>query len=419
MGHFERPGPSVSLDEAQRLVLDARSPLEPVVTPIDEALGRVLSEQVVADVDVPPFANSAMDGYTLRSTDTTGAPVRIAVVGAAMAGSPSANEIGPGEAVAIATGAALPAGADAVCMIEHARRDGDSVLVETSVEFGDFVRPAGDDIASGSNVFPAGEVIGSAHIGVLASLGRTTVCAFPQVRVGVLATGDELVDPPGALGPGQIHDANRHALLAAARRAGAQPVDLGIVGDDEAAIGDALESASERCDVVLSTGGVSVGVADHLKSVLLQRSGGSAQWMEVRIKPGKPFGFALLVPSGLLVLCLPGNPVSALVVFELLAAPVLRHLAGHPAPVRATVRARAAERLERAEDGKLHLQRVMLHIDADGAYVARPVGGTGSHLLHTLASAKGLAMLPDGDGVRVGESVRVVLLDPDDLGVEA
>lgn len=418
MGRFERPGQSVSLDEARSLAFAALTPLEPVATPIDEVLGRVLAEPIVSEVDVPPFANSAMDGYALRAADATDVPVRLTVVGAATAGSPFAGEVGPGQAVAIATGAALPAGADAVCMVERTTRDGDSVTVEVRLGPGDFVRPVGDDIVRGTVVFKSGLVVGPAHVGVLASLGRTAVRSFPQVRVGVLATGDELVDPPDALGPGQIHDANRHALLAAVRRARHDPVDLGIVGDDETAIGDALEAAVGRCDVVLTSGGVSVGVADHLKSVLMKRSGGAAQWMEVRIKPGKPFGFAVLAPSGLPVLCLPGNPVSALVVFELLAGPALRHLAGHPTPVRVTVAARAAERLERAADGKVHLRRVTVRIDAAGGYVVHPVGGMGSHLLRALASADGLALLPDGGGVMAGESVRVVLLDPDSVGVQ-
>jgi molybdopterin molybdotransferase len=404
------------LDEAQRLVLEACSPLDPVDVPIDEALGRVLAAPFVAAADVPPFANSAMDGYALRAADTAGAPVTLGVLGAALAGNPFTGEVGAGQAVAIATGAAVPEGADAVCMIERAQLDGDVVLIETSVAPGEFVRPAGDDIARGSVVFGAGEVIGPAHVGVLASLGSTAVRVAPQVRVGVLATGDELVDPPGALGPGRIHDANRHALLAAVRRVGGVAVDLGIVGDDEAAIGAALEAAIGRCDVVLTSGGVSVGVADHLKSVLARCSDGSAQWMEVRIKPGKPFGFARLAPSGLPVLCLPGNPVSALVVFELLAAPVLRRLAGHPRPVPVPVTARVDEPLGRAVDGKLHLRRVVVHVDADGGYVARPIGGMGSHLLHALASANGLAMLPDGVGAQAGESVRVLLLGP--VGVD-
>ena len=413
VGRFERPGPTVTLDEARRLVFDAVAPLEPASTPIDESQGRVLAESIVSDVHVPPFANSAMDGYALRAADTTTVPVRLAVVGATTAGTPFDGEVGPGQAVAIATGAALPIGADAVCMVERTQRDGDVVVIEERVESGNFVRPAGDDIARGSVVFEPGVVLSPAHVGVLASLGRTTVRAFPSVRVGVLATGDELVDPPGSLGPGQIHDASRHSLLAAVRRVGAHPVDLGIVGDDETAMGEALEAAADHCDVVLTSGGVSVGVADHLKSVLMQRSGGAAQWMEVRIKPGKPFGFATLTPSGLPVLCLPGNPVSALVVFELLAGPVVRHLAGHRVPVRPTVAARAAQRFERVADGKVHFSRVAAHVDDAGGYVVRPVGGPGSHLLHALATAGGLAMLPDGEGVEAGETVRVVLLDPD------
>lgn len=415
MGAHERPGPTVSLREARRRLFDALSPLDPVMTPIDEALGRVVAAPVVSPADVPHFANSAMDGYALRAADTTDAPVRLVVMGTSSAGHPFLGEVGSGQAVSIATGGALPDGADAVCMVEATQRDGDAVVIEVPVELGGFVRPAGDDIARGSIVFDSGTAIGPAHVGVLASLGLTEVNTFPQVRVGVLATGDELVEPPGELGPGQIHDANRHALMAAVRRAGFEPIDLGIAGDDEATIGNALEQAVGRVDVVLTSGGVSMGEADHLKSVLARLSGGAANWMEVRIKPGKPFGFAMLAPSGLPVLSLPGNPVSVLVVFKLIAEPALRHLAGHRSPVRAAISARATHRLTRLADGKVHHVRVSVHVTDDGVLEVQPSGGQGSHQLRALAAAEGLAVIAGDEGIEAGAQVPVLLLDPDAL----
>ena len=261
-------------------------------------------------------------------------------------------------------------------------------------------------------------MLGPAHVGVLASLGLDEVRAHPQVRVGVLATGDELVEVAATLGPGQIHDANRHALLAAVRQSGCEAVDLGIVGDDPAAIGAALDGAVGRCDVVLSSGGVSVGTADYLQAVLDASSNEPARWMEVRIKPGKPFGFALLGPSGLPVLCLPGNPVSAMVVFELLARPALRHLAGHRVAVRPPLAATASTRLERAPDGKVHYLRVVTRLDEDGTLWVRPAGGQSSHQLHALADADALAIVPDGPGIAAGEPVRVLVLRADGPGLD-
>ncbi len=415
MGAHERPGPTVALDEARRWLFDSLRPLEPVLTPIDETLGRVVAAPVEAPADVPHFANSAMDGFAVRAADTSDAPVRLTVIGTSSAGGPFTGEVGPGQAVAIATGGALPDGADSVCMIERSRRDGNEVVIEVPIELGGFVRPAGDDIARGSVVFEAGTAIGPAHVGVLASLGLTEVETFPPVRVGVLATGNELVETPGVLGPGQIHETNRHALLAAVRRAGGVPVDLGIARDDESEIGDVLEAAVGSVDVILTSGGVSVGEADHLKAVLTRLSGGAAQWMEMRIKPGKPFGFAKLAPSGLPVLSLPGNPVSALVVFELIARPALRLLAGHREPVRAALTARAMQPMARPADGKVHYVRVAVFVNADGTLEVQPSGGQGSHQLRALAAADGLAVLATEAGVVAGDQVRVLLLDPDGL----
>ncbi len=417
MGSFVRPGPFVPLEDAQRQLLDALTPLAPRPTPIDDAAGRVLAREVVAPSDVPPFANAAMDGFALRSSDAATAPSHCSVIGVATAGAPFTGDVGPGQAVAIATGGALPSGADAVVRVEDTQRDGDVVTIEVPVDAGRFVRAPGSDLLAGTSVFGPGTVLGPAHVGVLASLGLDEVHAYPRVRVGVLATGDELVDLTDAPGPGQIHDANRHALLAAVRQSGCDAVDLGIVGDDPVAIGAALSGATERCDVVLSSGGVSVGTADHLQAVLDESSREPARWMEVRIKPGKPFGFALLEPSGLPVLCLPGNPVSAMVVFELLARPALRHLAGHRVAVRPALAATASARLEREPDGKVHYLRVVTHLDEDGALRVRPAGGQSSHQLHALAGSDALAIVPDGEGIEAGDPVRVLVLGADGPGL--
>ncbi len=415
MADRERPGPTVALVEARRQLLAELDQLEPRRIPLDESIGCALAEAVVAAEDVPPFANSAMDGFAVRAEDAREAPARLRLIGAVAAGGVAADPLGVGEAMAIATGAALPKGSDAVCMVERATVEGTDVILEDPVQVGENVRYPGEDIALGSKVFDPFTVIGPSHIGVLASIGVSEVTVYPRARVGVLSTGDELRQGDGPLGYGQIHDSNRHALLAAARSAGCEAVNLGVVGDDEQAIADAIEGGVGRCDAILTSGGVSVGVADHMKTVLGRLSGGSVRWMEVAIKPAKPFGFAVLAPSGVPVLCMPGNPVSAMVSFELLARPALRFMMGHRVLDRPALQATAEERLKRHRDGKLHFIRVSARIDQQGQLLVRPSGGQGSHQLRSMAGANALAILPDGegDGVDAGQQVQVLLLEPE------
>ncbi|HEX4219594.1 MAG TPA: gephyrin-like molybdotransferase Glp [Acidimicrobiales bacterium] len=415
MAPRERPGPTVSLAEARRQLLAAMVRLEPHRVPLDESMGRALAQTVTAAEDVPPFANSAMDGFALRAEDAGTAPSRLALVGAVAAGGVADEPLGPGEAMAIATGAPLPKGADAVCMVEQASVEGGEVVLGAPVGAGDNVRYPGEDIARGSAVFEASTVLGPSHIGVLASIGVSEVSVYPSARVGVVSTGDELHEGPGPLGAGQIHDSNRHALLAAVRSVGGRPVNLGVVGDDQEAIAEAMLRGADSCDAILTSGGVSVGVADHMKTVLGRLSDGAVHWMEVTIKPAKPFGFAVLAPSGVPVLCMPGNPVSALVSFELLARPALRFMMGHRVLDRPALLATADERLRRRRDGKSHFVRVLARVDGSGTLWVRPTAGQASHQLRSMAEANALAVLPDGDGVDPGGPVRVLLVDPDAL----
>ncbi len=412
---MERPGEWVTLDDARRRLLAALRPLDPRPTPLADALGRVLAEPVLAPRNVPPFAASAMDGYAVRAADVTTEKVRLSVVGSSGAGRPAEVAVKPGEAVAIATGGALPEGADAICPVEDATADGPSVTVTGPVQPGSFVRPAGSDTSAGTTVFDPDVVLGAAHIGVIAGLGIDTVTVRPTPRVGVLATGDEIVTPPQKPGPGQIYDANRPAMLAAARAVGCEVVDLGMVTDEETALEQALVAGSKRCDVILTSGGVSVGVADHAKAVLGRLAPGTVQWMEVRIKPGKPFGFGVLTATGVPVLCLPGNPVSALVVFELLVRPALFRLGGRPGGVRRAEVAVADDAFDRPADGKLHALRVVATADPEGTLRVRSAGGQDSHQLRTLAEANALALLSDGMSVAVGDQVHVLVTDPDSV----
>jgi molybdenum cofactor synthesis domain-containing protein len=408
----------IPLDEAQEFVLGHCKPLPPRALPLDAALGCVVSTDVTATEPVPSFANSSMDGYAVRAHDTLGAPVRLQVVGSVMAGHVLEGQVGPGQAVRIMTGAPVPAGADAVCMVEQTEVDSDGghVTILQHLEPGDFVRPPGRDVAVGAVVAPAGTVLSPAYLGVLAGQGMAEVLAHPRPRVGVLSTGDELYSGPGPLPPGTIRDANRATLLGLARREGWDCVDLGIVGDQESALVEVIMRGAETCDAILTSGGVSVGDLDLVKVVLERLSSGTMRWMQVAIRPAKPFAFGILAGSGTPVFGLPGNPVSAMVSFELFVRPALRTFGGHRALHRPVVRARAAHGLPRQSDGKLHLLRGHVTVDRQGAWWVSTTDGQESHQLRSMAEANALILLPDGTGAPADALVDVLLLDADNLG---
>ena len=405
----------IGLAEARAYVLDGCAPLADAEVALADALGCVAAEGVVVAEPVPPFANTAMDGYAVRAADTAGAPCELDVVGLIAAGSAGDLTVGPGQAARIMTGAPMPPGADAVVMVERteALADGDRVRIEVAVAPGTAVRPAGDDLQPGDPVVEPGQVLTPAHLGLLATAGRSAVRVVRRPRVGVLSTGDELVDGDAPLGPGQIRDSNRPTLLALVRQAGFEAVDLGTAADDEAAITAAIEGAAARCDALVTSGGVSMGDLDYVK-VVLDRIG-DMRWMQVAIKPAKPLAFGTVPRPGgggrVPVFGLPGNPVSSAVSFELFARPGLRKLAGRAGDdlVRPAVRAVAGEALRRSPDGKVHFVRVATVIE-DGRYVVRSAGGQGSHQLTALAAADALAVLPDGEGVAPGGEVEVLLL---------
>jgi molybdenum cofactor synthesis domain-containing protein len=405
----------IPLDEAIAHVLARCAPLAPHAVDVGEARGLVLAGDVVAAEPVPPFANTAMDGYAVRAADTAGAPVTLPVVAEVAAGHPADRALASGEAMRIFTGAPMPEGADAVVMVERTERldDGRTVRVDVTVDPGNHVREPGEDMRAGDVVFGPGTAVTPAHLGVLASLGIAEVDAVPRPRVGVMSTGDELVPGTAPLRPGQIRDSNRPTLLAMVAEAGFEPVDLGHVVDDEKAIADAIGHGAATCDAVLSTGGVSMGDIDLVK-VVLDRIG-DMRWMQVAIRPAKPLAFGLVPGPGdsrVPVFGLPGNPVSCLVSFLLFARPGLRRMAGHPddrlhAPRLPAV---AGEPLTRRPDGKTHLVRVAVARRPEGDLVVSSSGGQGSHQLSAMAHADGLVVLPDGDGVAAGEPVELVLL---------
>ena len=399
----------IPLTEAQERVLAGCGILDEVTVAVGDAQGLVTTETVVAPELVPPFDNTAMDGFAVRSADVADAPVTLAVAGTIAAGVPPDITVGAQQAARIMTGAVIPPGADAVVMVEltETSADGAEVTVAQSVPVGNHIRRAGEDLTVGQTVFGPGEVLTPGHLGVLTSLGMYQVKVRPKARVGVMSTGDELVEGPQPLERGQIRDSNRHTLLALLAEAGCEPVDLGNLDDDEEEISAGLRAGVEKCDALLTSGGVSMGDYDYVKKVLNEI--GDMSWMQVAIKPAKPLAFGLV--EGVPVFGLPGNPVSSMVSFELFARPGLRKMMGHPpgSQHRQPVMGRMAERLGRRPDGKTHFARVRVDY-ADGEFLARSAGGQGSHQLSAMAAADALAVLPDGDGLDEGDPVSLLIL---------
>jgi molybdopterin molybdotransferase len=398
----------IPLEEAREFVLSRCHPGSVVRCAIDDACDLVTAEDLAAAGPIPPFDNTAMDGFAVRSGDVADAPIMLRMVGTIAAGAAPDVAVEAGEAVRIMTGAPMPDGADAVVMVELTSMsdDGERVEVRESVPVGNHIRLAGDDVTSGQLVFPAGTTLGPAHLGVCASIGVYDIPVFERPRIGVISTGDELVDGPFPLGVGQIHDSNRHTLLALIRSMGATAVDLGLVPDDEDQIREAMVAAADSCDAVVTSGGVSMGDFDYVKKILTEV--GDMRWMQVAIKPAKPLAFGTV--AGTPVFGLPGNPVSSMVSFELFARPGIRKMMGHATPVVASVTGRAAAPMSRRADGKTHFARVSAVIGDDGRYEASFSGGQGSHQLSAMAAANALAVLPDGDGIAIGDSVDLLIL---------
>jgi len=408
----------IPLADVQAAIFGAVTRLDPAEVELRDALGLVLAERVTAPEQVPPFPNTAMDGYAVRAADTAGAaegsPVRLHVVGELAAGHAPTVAVGAGEAIRIMTGAPMPDGADAIVMVERTERDGDDgVLVSLAVDPGLHVRRAGGDLETGDVVFEPGTVLTAARIGVLATVGARRVRVYPKVRVGVLSTGDELVET-GPLEPGKIRDSNRPMLLAQLADAGATPLDLGSAHDDADIMTRTLADAVAQCDAVITGGGVSVGdfdyVSDALEHIARDDDTGASRvdWYQVAIKPAKPLCIGMI--DGTPVFGLPGNPVSSFVSFELFARPALRMMMGHDHPLRREVVATAAAPLRRRVDGKLHLDRVVVDV-VDGHYVATGVRSQESNALAASAAGNAFALLPDGEGVDTGDPVTVMLLD--------
>jgi len=412
----DRPNPPdlVPFDQARAAVLERLRPLPAREVPLGDALGCVLADDVTAAEDLPPFANSAMDGFAVRAADLAGAsdrePIALEVTGEVFAGSARLPTVQAGGAARIMTGGPLPPGADAVVPVEQATVDGDAVRIRLAPGERQFVREAGEDVRAGAVVLERGRVLDPAAVGMLASVGRRLVPVHPKPRVTVVSTGDELVDPGDPLGPGQIRDSNSWLLVAQARAAGADAFRCGKLRDDPEALRRGFALAAAEGDLVLTSGGVSVGERDYTKRVLAEL--GDVRSFRVAMQPGMPqaFGFAAGTP----LYGLPGNPVSCFVVFEMLVRPALRRLAGHPDDRldRPRVVARLGEPV-RSPPGKVSFLRVRLQVGDDGL-VATLTGHQGSGVLSSCVAADGLAVVPaERRELDAGAAVQVVLLRED------
>jgi molybdopterin molybdotransferase len=392
----------LSMEDALSLVLERARPLPAEGVPLSEAAGRVLAEPAVALIDLPPFDSSAMDGFAVRAADTPGElPVTFRIA----AGRPSPDPLGAGEAMGIATGAAVPAGADAVIPVEYVVAHDNRVAIERAVEPGASVRPRGGDARRGDVVVAAGERLGPAQLGALAAAGVAEVSCARRPRAAVLTTGSELRPPGEQLGPGQIYEANGVILAAQLASAGAEVERLPVAADEAGAHRDALEQGLAG-DVLVTSGGVSVGPHDLVRSIGAELGIEEVFW-RVAVKPGKPLWFGVRGPT--LVFGLPGNPVSSLVSFELFVRPAVLALQGlgEPGPRFALGTLAGAARRNDARD---ELVRARSSVE-QGELVLRPVTGQDSHMIARAAEADALVLVPRGDGeLGVGDRVRYLPL---------
>jgi molybdopterin molybdotransferase len=390
----------ISIDTARDRVLAEVRPLPPEDVPLADALGRVAATEVRSAIDVPPFDPSAMDGFAVPP----GADGELEIVGEARAGAPWATPLEAGSAVRISTGAPVPDGTGAVVPVERTEEDAGRVRVPALGD-GENVRRRGEDVAAGDLLVDAGTELSPAALGVLASVGLERVACAARPRVGVIATGDELTEPGRPLGPGEIYASNAIALTGLVAQAGGEASTFAAVHDDAEATRTAIEGALVESDVVCVTGGVSVGPHDHVKGAFAA-AGVEERFWRVALQPGKPTWFGVAA-DGTLAFGLPGNPVSALVTFQLFARPALRALQGaDPASARAEARLDVAVARKRERDQAI---RVRLRSAADGLH-AEPTGNQGSHRLTSMLGADGLALIRAGEGeVAAGASVQVEL----------
>jgi molybdopterin molybdotransferase len=395
----------ISVEEAIDIILRAVHPLPPVQVPFTDALGLVLAEDVHAAEPMPPFKAASVDGYAVIAADPS--PIR-RLVGEQSAGYVAEVKVTPGTVVRVTTGAPIPPGTDAVVMVEFTQEKDGQIEIKTTVEAGSNIRPIGQDLAQWQLVLAQGTFLEAPEIGLLAMIGKTQVLAYPAPRVGVMSTGDELVEPGDPLKPGQIRDANRFSLMSAVREAGGIAVDLGRITDEAGTLQETIERGLHQADVLLTSGGVSMGQLDLVKPYLAKR--GTIHFGRVRAKPGKPVTFATL--DGVPVFAMPGFPVSALVSFEVYVRPALLKMAGHTRLHRPRRQVTLTHDVPHTA-GRTEFQRAIVTRDANGRYTAVTTGYQGSGRLLSMHGANALLILPYQQGdFLTGSEVEAIITGP-------
>ncbi|MEA2149526.1 MAG: molybdopterin molybdotransferase [Solirubrobacteraceae bacterium] len=397
------PPKRISIDDARRAVLEHAERLEAEEVALDDALARVLAQDAVAPSDLPPFSSSAMDGFAVQAADTSAAPARLRIVGESRAGAPTPATVEAGTAIRVSTGAQMPDGADAVVRQEITEAGEDEVVVLEPVAPGNDVRYAGEDIPAGATILHAGTLLGAAEIGGLAAVNIARPQVVRRPRLALVSTGDEIVDPGRELQPGEIRDANRPALTAAARAAGAEVIASLRVGDDRERTIAALDEAQQGADIVATVGGVSVGPHDHVRPAL-DSLGARQVFCRVSLKPGGQVCF-YIAADGTLVFALPGNPASALTAFRVLVVPAIYAMLGRSQTLH-TARGVAAVDLP-GTIGRTSVIRCSAQMRDDGWHVT-PNGDQRSHILTSMIGLPALALVPDDREVLpAGEAVDI------------
>lgn len=401
----------ISVEEALIHILKTISPLPTMKVPLAESYGLVLAEDVVAHEDMPPFANSAMDGFALKSQDSlqpAQLPARLRVIGEIAAGYVAQNVVEPGTAMRIMTGAPVPEGADAVIQVEltkPADEQGTLVDIMTEVAPGNNIRSAGEDIHRGQTVLTRGTEIGPWEIGILAMVGCAQVPVIRRARVAILGTGDEIVDVDQELQPGKIRNSNSYLIEAAVRRAGAEPIRLGIARDTIESLREKFAQAVHY-DLIITSGGVSVGDFDLVKNILAEQ--GEIKFWSVNMRPGKPIAFGQI--GSIPMLGLPGNPVSTAVTFELFAHPVIRKMQGHQRIMKPQVEVVVQDGVE-GRTSRRHYVRA--HVEWNqGHFIAHTTGNQGSHIMTSLRNANALLIIPEqSPDILPGGTAKAIMLD--------
>jgi len=400
---------SLSFEDALQRIVAAVKPLTAQrCVSLREALDGITAQDVRAPMNVPPFVNSAMDGYAINSADIPASgESRLKILGKSFAGKPFAGNIKPGECVRIMTGAVVPDGADTIIMQEHAKVDGDHIVISPSHKKGQHVRHPGDDFKTGGIIIQAGERLTPSKLGVLASVGVTELQILRKPVVAFFSTGDELKGVGQTLKPGDIYDSNRYILYGMLKKLGVDYLDMGVIADVKTDIEQALQQAAACADVIITSGGASVGEADFINQILDDI--GEVNFWKIAMKPGKPLAFGKIGDK--LFFGLPGNPVSAMATFYLFVQPALRLLEGEKPDAAIQLKARTTSLLKK-QPGRKDFQRGILHVNNQGELQVDSTGTQGSHMLTSMAKANCFIVLPrDAGNIEAGSEVDVLLFN--------